>query len=1154
MIRVLKYFLVSLGAAWIALFAFSETSTAQHLLHSWLESAGRTCGVTIRCGRISLGFPFSMKTQIFRVYSEDETELLSCESLSVTPLLIDLPLGRLTLLRLKGRGIEINGDALERCTSGKNIPLPTLSIHAMRLSSVHVTSSHIPNEEKAVDGSLKGHLFLTSDLSHVRCSLSCWRSTPSAWPKEVDFTMKKSNQEWSLTSSLSLEGASSSIPQLFFADDRLETSLHWKSNSLSGTWKLICPRAQIYNAGPVLIPESSYHPDASKPRNDRNFRELALERFLKANGTICYQPSGELTISCDSLHAVVVAGEFVEAIRDPENNSLYQEPLLAPVATLRINGSGAISALRQTDGAVFHLEVPSLSVNDKTGPLSGLGKLVVTPEGLSASCDLIGSLLRSSIRYQVEPLSQKLSAFIRFQDLSLLDPSVHGAAELSSHAHISDDHSSLSISGHIEELRSALLDCRNLDIALSGDPLNLTSLSANIDVADLRSGRLQLEQAHLSSSYTLRDQKIPSLETHLRGQYGQLPFDLFAYGSGQSNLSQGELLFRRLEGRIANHPFTIDRPLDLSHEDFRLSSFQMTASCGEKGHFHIDLESPSPTKALVDLSCEQMPLEIVANLCRIADAKGCIDATCHYQAQPHFCVGTLSYNASVQQFGVFGGEGRAIACGGTASLQDSILSTTFCAAGAGIHEPLVGSLSCHTARIKGSPFFTILPTTPLQGSLKGEISLSKLLSRWQSGQAGLDGRITCDFVFGGSFQKPSLTGPVHVRSGRIDLLPTGEVIDEIAMDGKFDNGSIHVDTITATDGKEGKVTGSGTFDITPQYDILWKATLVCTNVEIVTHDYANVIADGTVELAGTLSTLHVSGKVQTKHVLIDLSARFPSDIPEIPVTYRGAPPESPPFLVTFALQFDASQGAVIRGRGVSSLWMGQMRMTGSANAIEIQGQLNCQKGTFMLGSKELSITEGSMTCAGNLFRDSRCVVRADISLPAITAQVYLRGSLEKPKFSIQSSPPRPVNEILSLLLFNKEYGDISSLESLQLANTAMSLDQSSGPFELIERIKETLGIDIIDIGSANPLPLSNQPPTALDPTDASTAQQLQQNDVSLKVGKYVMDGVVVSVSKDVSTSANRIGVEAQLSKEVAACAAVGDDAEGILSIKWKHHY
>ena len=208
----------------------------------------------------------------------------------------------------------------------------------------------------------------------------------------------------------------------------------------------------------------------------------------------------------------------------------------------------------------------------------------------------------------------------------------------------------------------------------------------------------------------------------------------------------------------------------------------------------------------------------------------------------------------------------------------------------------------------------------------------------------------------------------------------------------------------------------------------------------------------------------------------------------------------------------------------------------------------------MLGSKELTMTEGIITCAGDLFKDSRFNVRADITLPTIVAQVFLRGSLETPKFAIHSIPPRPDNEILSLLLFNKEFGDISALESLQLANTALSLDESSGPFELIDRIKQTLGIDVIDVGATSPLPLTSQQPTALDPTDASTAQQQLQNDVSLKVGKYLSDGVSVTVSKDVSSDANRIGFEAQISKEVSACAAIGDDAEGVLSLKWKHHY
>ena len=409
----------------------------------------------------------------------------------------------------------------------------------------------------------------------------------------------------------------------------------------------------------------------------------------------------------------------------------------------------------------------------------------------------------------------------------------------------------------------------------------------------------------------------------------------------------------------------------------------------------------------------------------------------------------------------------------------------------------------------------------------------------------------------GTVQDPSLHGPAHVREGRIDLLPTGEVIKDIEMDGTLENRKLSLHRIEASDEKQGHVTGTGVVEITPSNDFHWQAILECSNVEAISLDYATASADGTITLDGTISGMTISGSAIARKALIDLAARFPVDTPEIPVTYVGEKHfNKPPFLVNFDLSIDAASGVEIRGRGLTSQWKGHLHLGGKASQLLLDGSLRCLEGSFCLSNKELIINEGIVTVAGDLFRDSRLNVIANIDLPAITAEVNLRGSLGNPKISIQSTPPRPDTEILSLILFNKEFGDISPLQSLQLANTALTLQHPSGPFGFVDRMKENLGIDLIDVGSPAPgvTPISSTTPAALDPSDTGPPPPQLQNDVSIKVGKYISDGVAVTVSKDVGSDANYVGFEAQLAPEVTAEAQVGADQIGVLSLKWKKNY
>jgi translocation and assembly module TamB len=422
--------------------------------------------------------------------------------------------------------------------------------------------------------------------------------------------------------------------------------------------------------------------------------------------------------------------------------------------------------------------------------------------------------------------------------------------------------------------------------------------------------------------------------------------------------------------------------------------------------------------------------------------------------------------------------------------------------------------------------------------------------------AGFEAIIGGDISINGTVEEPSFGGSVNVREGRIDLLPTGEVISDIQIEGTLENRQLSIHHLTATNDTNGRISGNGLVGMTEENAFRWEALLDCANIKFVSLDYATVIADATVKLVGDLSSITISGSATAKKALIDLAARFPSNIPEIKVRYLDeTTQQDSSYHVFFDLSIDASHNLEIKGRGLSSQWDGHLHLGGEASDLNVEGLLRCLQGSFTLSTKELTISEGSIVCSGNVFKDSRLNVIANIGLPSITAQVFLKGSLEKPKIAIQSTPPKPDNEILSLLLFNKEFGDISPLQSLQLANTAMTLQRSSGPFDLLDRVKETFGIDIIDFGSSAPcVTPSSSTPLSLDPTDTGPPPQDVQSDVSLKVGKYISDDVAVTVSKNVTSDANYLGLEAQIAPEIIAGAEVGDDQEGIVSLKWKKNY
>jgi hypothetical protein len=1191
MASLLKKMILFIIISMAGLCIVTELPWGQKYVKAKIERSFQSVGLDVSLQHVDIVLPFFIRLQGIQAKNplHKGTQLFSCQTLIVSPLIVDIPFHRFTLLMAHGEGIDIDADALERVLSrdssaSEKPSAPfAIAIHLLRIHSLHVKSHRLPGKQNAVDCSLRGRFFLSADRSRGMAKISISKNTPSFWPKRVDLRLTKKKQEYSLYTSihLSTEGIESLGKRIFGPNDRLDikakATLRNSFDTISlnafekieGTWRLSCAQS----TSPLI-------------------KDYLLQHSGTARGTISYSYGKPFSTACDDLQALMILGRPVQKPTGLDGESEVRITEFEPLRTLAIKANGDIQAFSTgTEAVAFSLSIPQISMNDTTGCLEGkvdcslsegrlfssaavsgdfargaqqiplrfAGEGEIVNSDLTLSGDLVASCFRASSRYQVKDSEKNLWTTLRCQDLSIFQPfitySLGGAAEVSSHLIISGNKSSLSLSGNAADLEVGTMHLKNGDLRLSTELPSIQKISLTTDVMGVDCDALSLDQGHICLSVDLKSQLLRLIEARTVGRFNNLGFDLFGSGIGQTNGKKGYLSIDRLEGKIGGDTISVQRPFYIEHIGLAISSLSGSLGIGQEGRATLQWLRPTLLQGVGDITLEKIPLQHIATSCGFMETTGTFDGQCHYQATADNVIATAQAQAHITQAGVIGGPDGGIALGGTLSVDNYRANAQACVAGMGIKEPLMISLSAPVSRIPKSPWIFIPHTSQLQGKVKGDIHLSQLLAGWMPEDAGFEAIIGCDLSLNGSVANPILAGPVHLRNGRIDLLPTGEVINDIQMDGNLENRQLSVYHVTATDDKTGVITGSGTVEITQDNLFRWQADLDCTDVEVISLDYATAVADGSVKLIGDLSSISISGSAIAKKALIDLAARFPSNIPEIEVKYREEEPvHDSPYNVFFDLSIDVARNLEIKGRGLASRWDGHLHLGDEVSELDVEGILRCLQGSFTLSTKELTINEGSVICSGNLFKDSRMNLIANIDLPSINAQVSLRGSLETPKIAIQSTPPRPENEILSLILFNKEFSDISPLQSLQLANTAMTLQHPSGPFDLLDRVKNTFGIDLIDFGSptTGSLPPSSSP-SNLDQPDTGPTPDVQ-NDVSLKVGKYISEGVAVTVSKNVTTDENFLGIEAQVAPEITAEAEIGDDQEGIISLKWKKNY
>ena len=172
-----------------------------------------------------------------------------------------------------------------------------------------------------------------------------------------------------------------------------------------------------------------------------------------------------------------------------------------------------------------------------------------------------------------------------------------------------------------------------------------------------------------------------------------------------------------------------------------------------------------------------------------------------------------------------------------------------------------------------------------------------------------------------------------------------------------------------------------------------------------------------------------------------------------------------------------------------------------------------------------------MTFEGDLETKSTLYVVAQEEIERIQVKAILKGPIFDPLLTFRSNPALSDQEILSRILFGKGISDITPIQATQLSQAILSLNSDNGE-DLLERFQRNIGIDRIDLN----------------------ANSEDKNEVSIRVGKYISRGVLISLHKSINSEHKHVAIEADIMSNFKVEAEVGSKSEGKMSLKWKKDY
>uniref|UniRef100_UPI0035654B0F translocation/assembly module TamB domain-containing protein n=1 Tax=Puniceibacterium confluentis TaxID=1958944 RepID=UPI0035654B0F len=216
----------------------------------------------------------------------------------------------------------------------------------------------------------------------------------------------------------------------------------------------------------------------------------------------------------------------------------------------------------------------------------------------------------------------------------------------------------------------------------------------------------------------------------------------------------------------------------------------------------------------------------------------------------------------------------------------------------------------------------------------------------------------------------------------------------------------------------------------------------------------------------------------------------------------------------------------IRGRGLDAELGGELRLRGTLSNIIPDGQFDLIRGRLDILGQRIELDRASIVMRGSLV--PTILVVATTQRDDTSIRFEIRGIVSDPDVSISSSPDRPEEEVLALLLFGRNVTEISAFQALRIASAINTLVGKGGD-GIVDRLRMGFGVDDLDVATAE---------------DGTT---------ELRVGKYLTDNVYT----DVTVGANgqsEINLNLDITRSITARGTASSDGNTSLGIFFEKDY
>ncbi|MDX1540506.1 MAG: translocation/assembly module TamB domain-containing protein, partial [Geminicoccaceae bacterium] len=436
--------------------------------------------------------------------------------------------------------------------------------------------------------------------------------------------------------------------------------------------------------------------------------------------------------------------------------------------------------------------------------------------------------------------------------------------------------------------------------------------------------------------------------------------------------------------------------------------------------------------------------------------------------------------------------------------------------------------------------FEAPPSGELEGAVQADVRLRRIADLLVLDGQRLEGRLQARLDLGGTVGEPAANGRITLDNGLYENGATGTVLRDITLRAEASDERLALRELTATDGGNGRVSGSGAVEFDADRNFPLIAEINLRDAKLVRRDDVEVTLGGRVGVEGDLQRSLVGGRIVVERA--EVSLPDPSGAPDVAVLDveevgqgfgaeddAAAAEEADPRVVELDLTIVVPERFYVRGRGLESEWQGRLQVEGTLDQPALVGNLEIKRGTFDFLDRRFDLQDGAIGFTGGLPPVPEIDISAVAEADDITAIVRATGTPEDLEIRLTSEPEMPEDEVLSRLLFDRDLSEISPTEAASLALAVNRLRGGGGGLDILGRARKALGVDTLDVGGA-------------------------AGEESVKAGKYLSDDVYVEVEQGRAQNGGRARVELEVLPNVSIEADVGQDSRSGVGVKWQYDF